>query len=265
LNAVPSRSAHFRRQVTSRRLPHLFSDLNQCMLKILLAQRIPADLLSAPRGRFRNASELARAANVSIMSAFRLVRQLTNEGFLEHREGYFEAVRISELLSRWAAARQPGREFPVRWIIKKDGDDLHAALKSYAADLIPIGASASVNRGGRRIKRPPRICLGLFAAADALGLGFVRGVPPYIYLEREDLELVQRFGLSAEGAEHTPDAYIRIPANVETIFRAAVVRDGVPVSDVLQVWLDVSSHPSRGQAQAEEIRTRVLGSLVGKR
>jgi hypothetical protein len=29
----------------------------------------------------------------------------------------------------------------------------------------------------------------------------------------------------------------------------------------LQVWLDVSSHPARGEAQAEEIRHRVLAPI----
>ena len=31
-------------------------------------------------------------------------------------------------------------------------------------------------------------------------------------------------------------------AKGEAVFRAAVMRQGVPVSDVLQVWLDVSTH-----------------------
>lgn len=262
LNSMPAQSPHLRRQVAYQRLPHLFSDLNQWMLKVLLAQWIPADLLSAPRARFRNASELAKAAGLSIMSAFRLVRQLANEGFLQEREGHLELVRIPELLSRWAAARQSAREFPVRWIIRKDRDELHAALKSYAAK---IAGAASDRRSGQKLKRAPRVCLALFAAADALGFGFVHGVPPYIYLEREDFDLLRRFGLSAEGAEHSPDAYIRIPANAESVFRAAVVRKGVPVSDILQIWLDVSAHPSRGQAQADQIRRRALAALFGKK
>src|SRR6266542_4079636 len=53
---------------------HLFSDLNQWMLKVLLAPRIPSDLLCAPRDDYRNPSQLAAASNVSVMSAFRFVR-----------------------------------------------------------------------------------------------------------------------------------------------------------------------------------------------
>jgi hypothetical protein len=40
----------------------LFSDLNQWMLKVLLAPGLPAEMLAAPRGEYRNASLLAEAA-----------------------------------------------------------------------------------------------------------------------------------------------------------------------------------------------------------
>jgi hypothetical protein len=261
LNASGLRSSRAGGQIAARRVPQLFSDLNQWMLKILLAQLIPVDLLSAPRQHFRNASELAKAANVSVMSAFRFVRQLTNEGFLDRHEGHLEVVRIPELLSRWAATPQPHQEFAVRWIIKKDPGALRVALKAYAVDSSPTAK----HRGSRQAYQPPRVCLGLFAAADALGCGFVHGVPPYIYMEREDLDLLRRLGLSAEGAGHNPDAYIRIPTNAESVFRPAVFRDGVPIADVLQVWLDVSAHPSRGRAQANEIAHRVLGPLFRRK
>jgi hypothetical protein len=45
------------------------------------------------------------------------------------------------------------------------------------------------------------------------------------------------------------------------VFRATVVRNALPVCDVLQVWLDVADHPSRGASQAKEIWRRVLVPL----
>jgi hypothetical protein len=57
---------------------------------------------------------------------------------------------------------------------------------------------------------------------------------------------------------------VRIPENPESVFCGAVQRDGVPVSDIFQVWLDVSSHPARGKAQAAEIRKKVLFMLFKK-
>ena len=52
------------------------------------------------------------------------------------------------------------------------------------------------------------------------------------------------------------ESVVRVPAFREPVFRAAVLQKGVPVADVLQVWLDVASHPARGAVQAEEIRRR---------
>src|SRR5262249_29378510 len=117
----------------------------------------------------------------------------------------------------------------------------------------------------RVVRASPRCCIGLFAAADALGFGFVRGVPPHLYLERLDVDLLPRLGLSVENAHRRADVYIRIPSNKEAIFRAAVVREGLPVSDALQVWLDASVHPARGREQADEVRRRFLKPLFGKR
>jgi hypothetical protein len=107
----------------------------------------------------------------------------------------------------------------------------------------------------------PRACLGLFAAAETLGLGFVHGVQPCLYLERMSQDIVESLGLSEKGADQQADIYVRIPGNRESVFRGAVVKEGVPSSDILQVWLDVSQHPSRGKEQADLIWRRVLAPV----
>ena len=71
--------------VRPRQPGNLFADLNQWMLKVLLAPELPEELLSAPRGQYRNASQLARAAQVSVMSAFRFVQQLQEAGTFTSR------------------------------------------------------------------------------------------------------------------------------------------------------------------------------------
>jgi hypothetical protein len=254
LNAAPPRRAH-RQKLPPPESAYLFSDLSQWMLKVLLAPLLPEDLLRAPRRQYRNASELAAAAEVSVMSAFRFVRQLRQEGFLDRNDEPLRLVRRKELLRLWQAANLRGApELPLRWILpRKSERPLQAAL--YAYNVQP-----DVKR-----EPAPRACLGLFAAAESLGFGFVHGVPPYFYLESLDREVLNRMGLSPEGAEQRPDVYVRIPAFRESVFRAAVVRNGVPVADILQVWLDVSSHPARGEAQAEEIRNRVLAPIFGEK
>ncbi|HTV81239.1 MAG TPA: restriction endonuclease [Acidobacteriaceae bacterium] len=254
LNAAPPRRAH-RQKLPPPESAYLFSDLSQWMLKVLLAPLVPEDLLRAPRREYRNASELAVAAEVSVMSAFRFVRQLRQEGFLDEHDQPLRLVRRKELLRRWQAAHLRGApELPLRWIIPVRSErQLPAALHAYSVQP--------------NIKResPLRACLGLFAAAESLGFGFVHGVPQYFYLEILDREVLRRMGLSPEGAEQRPNVYVRVPAFRESIFRAAVFRDGVPVADILQVWLDVGSHPARGEAQAEEIRRRVLAPIFDEK
>jgi len=59
-------------------------------------------------------------------------------------------------------------------------------------------------------KLAPRACLGLFAAAESFGLGFVHGVPPCFYIEKTGSGGSRTHGLSPEGAEHRPDVYVRV-------------------------------------------------------
>ena len=194
------------------------------------------------------------------MSAFRFVSQFAREGFLDDSGRVLRLVRLEELMKRWQAANQLRiSEFPMRFVIKGDKPyQLREALRSYQAK-----ANVVVRARRRAPHTPvPRGCLGLFAAADMLGIGFVHGAPLHVYLEKIDVAVLRELGLSAQRPnESGADVYIRIPAAHESVFRAAVEREGIPVSDVLQVWLDVSSHPARGNKQAEEIRRRFLASV----
>jgi hypothetical protein len=251
--------------VSPHRLPELFSDLNQWMLKILLGQCLPDALISVPREPIRNAFQLAAVARVSVMSASRFVNQLENEGFLDKDGDHLQIVRADELLERWISRdRQMVRDIPVRWIIKNSEKELFGSLAKYVAECKAEPALKAKARSVRVTKTPPRCCIGVFAAADALGVGFVQGVPPHLYLERLDLDVLGKLGLSVEDAARHTDVYVRVPSNKESVFRAAVIRAGLPVSDVLQVWLDASAHPSRGREQADEIWRRVLKPLFGR-
>jgi Restriction endonuclease len=242
---------------------NLFSDVNQWMMKILLGANIPESLLSVPRNDYRSGRQLAQAARVSVMSASRFRRQLSSQGFLDERKDSLRLVRIEELMRRWQAANlRSVREIPVRWIIPGGKDQLLSAVHSYSSRLDVKPSRSRRAQAGRLAQPSPRICIGLFAAADLLGFKFVHGVAPHIYLERLDVDAVKQLGLSVENAEGRPDAYIRIPENKEAVFRPVVRHEGVPVADIVQVWLDVSNHPARGKEQAEQIWKRVLAPSI---
>ncbi|MGB2629433.1 MAG: hypothetical protein WAK20_21810 [Candidatus Acidiferrum sp.] len=238
--------------------PQLFSDLNQWMLKVLLAPRIPKEYLSGPRGQYQGPSQLAQAAGVSAMSAFRFVEQFSKAGFIDSGPGPLRLVRVRELMSRWAAASQRRvLEIPMRWVLHRGKKAIANMLRSYESHRL-----AQPNLGEQKWMRRPRLCLGLFEAAEELSVGFVHGVKPSLYLERLNAEVLKDLGLSGNAEEPEADVHVRIPGNRECIFRGIVRREGVPVSDILQVWLDVGQHPSRGKEQAEVIWKRILSPAI---
>jgi len=94
-------------------------------------------------------------------------------------------------------------------------------------------------------------------------LGFVKGVPPHVYIERiQPAHLAMWQSLRRCEPGESPDFVMRQAPVPHSIFRGMVSVDGAAVSDVLQVWLDVASHPSRGAEQAEVIRQRVLAPII---
>jgi Holliday junction resolvase/DNA-binding MarR family transcriptional regulator len=260
LNSPPPEIDQRRRAVPESQSHSLFSDLGQWMLKVIVAQHIEPRFLNAPRRKIRNASELALAASVSQVSASRLVRALEAEGFLDRYADQLQLVRVDDLLEEWQAAeRRAFKEIPCRWVIPGRGrKQLESALHDYSARH---PRQQLVENYGERSS--PRVCLGLFAAAEALGVGFVQGVPPVLYIERMEADLIQQLGISQERAIQA-DVYLRIPSHKEAIFRAAIEHKGVLVSDALQVWLDVSNHPSRGKEQADIIRNQILRPLLSR-
>lgn len=226
----------------SRRVSgHLFSDLNQWMLKVLLAPELPEELLSAPREQYRNVSQLAEAAKVSMMSAFRLVQHLQDEGYLSESDSYLNLVRREDLFRRWqASAVRSIKEVPMRYLLKGDPD-------------VQL----------RKILSSGHACLAMFAAAAALKLGFVEGVPPYVYVERlRSSDLAAFKNLRQCEPDESPDVILRQAPAPQSVFRGLVHPQGMAACDVIQVWLDVSSHPSRGREQADLIRRKILGKII---
>jgi len=238
--------------------PDLFSDRSQWMLKVLLAPLLSPDLLRSPHALVRNPAELAKIAEVSAPSAYRLVSRLKIEGFLDASAPILKLVRLRELLEKWRAANlKPIKEIPARWLIPIK-DSQHQLVQALAKFVRERGSSERVN-DRRRIQRPHRVCFGLFSACEVLGFGFVRGAPQHLYADR--IDILRHLGLRPSKVGEVPNVFVRAPRFPESVFRAAVEREGVPVADVVQDWLDVADHPVRGAEQAQQLWDRVLYRL----
>lgn len=241
LNSEPPSNVRNEKSAKPRSASDLFSDLNQWMLKVLLAPELPENLLSAPRGEYRSGSELAEAAQVSAMSASRFVRRLQEEGLLEHSSRSLRLVRRGELFKRWQS-----------WAMRSS-PELRMVY------LIPGGGNRQLYKAASQLDA----CIGLFSAADLLRVGHVSGVPPYIYVRRLSHYSNESWhGLVPSGPAESPRAIVKQSSCPESLFRGAVRVDDVRVCDVLQLWLDVSAHPSRGSEQADHLRRKVLHGVL---
>lgn len=242
LNRLPEQPS---RSLASHRSPaiNLFSDLNQWMLKLLLASELPSGLLNAPKRQFKSGSDLAEAAQVSVMTASRFLQQLRREGFLSDTSHHLKLVRREELFRRWgAAAMRTCPEIPCRFLLRAPAaQQIRGLLGHHSKDA----------------------CLGLFAAADEFDIGHVSGVPPYVYVPKLPKVGASDWpGIMAETSDR-PDLILRQASFPQSTFRGAVNHDGILVTDILQVWLDVMNHPTRGSEQAGLIYKKYLLPLVG--
>ncbi len=239
----PSRGAPLR--AAQDRPRDVFSDLNQWLLKVLAGRKLPAEMISIPREPVLSAAELAARGRVSAPAAWRLYRALKDSGHLDDA-GNLSLVR--DLMARWrAAAERPQQRVGAKWILP--GRAPLDRLRSALADL-------------RKEAEQPSACLGLFAACDALGVGHVRGAPVHLYVRHVEPELLERLGVAIAPNGQRPDLLLRVARWPESLFRAAVDVDAVPVADVIQCWLDVSGEPVRGAEQAAFIWRRVLGPAI---
>lgn len=230
-----------RASVAQRRRGLAFSDMNQWMLKVLLAPRIPASMLAAPRGDYRGASDLANAAGVSVMSASRLIRDLQQDGYLDDQAPRLQLVRLRELFEGWNAAVNAAPVADEAW-----------------RALVPAQARAALDAWVAH----EDACWGLFEAAQQHGLGFVEGVPPYACVFGDvAVDRLHDAGFVAARDGEAVDVLLRRPRAVSAAFRGIVREHGAPRSDIIQVWLDVAAHPARGAEQAALIWRRVLGPL----
>ena len=244
LNAEPQSPAARRKGAQPKRRHDLFSDLNQWLLKVLLAPELPEHLLRAPRGNYRTAAELAEAAQVSAMSVSRFIKRLREEGFVDESGATLRLVRRTELFRRWqAAATRATPELPMRF-------------------LIPGAPREQI---GKVVARHPEACIGLFAAASLLDAGHVADGLPWVYVRKLPDMPSQTWQELVELSPGEPlQLILKQAATPESVFRGAVQVQGARVSDVLQVWLDVSSHPARGSEQADHLARTVLADVMGR-
>lgn len=237
--------------VTRKRPFNLFSDMNQWLLKVLLAPQVPERLLSAPRDEpVRTTTQLATFAGASLPAASRLLNALEEEGQLDRRSGDLRIAEPLELLQRWRDRMPP-----------PGSADVGARFVRGAPDAKGLRALLARHAGTGGGSDGERTILGLFSACEALGQGHVVGVPPLLYVPDLAPGRLAELGLVADPNATAFDVVLRVPRFPRSVDRGAVLASGAPVTDIIQCWLDVSHFRVRGAEQAEFLWRRVLAPL----
>jgi hypothetical protein len=228
---------------------NLFTDLSQWMLKVLLNPMLPPPFgLNDQNGRalaaVGSAVELAQSAKVSVAHAARFLTLLREDKFLE-RDYHLKLIRLETLLARWQAAYRVKRPLEVRarWLFpRKDSK---------------VQLQEMLSREWKH-KREQRVCLGLFAACEIWNFPHVQGVAPHVLVKRYSPELLRTLKLTVAEPGESVDVFLREPLFPETVFRGVQLREGLPVADILQCWLDVADHPARGEEMAQILYHKVI-------
>jgi hypothetical protein len=221
------------------------SDVNQWLLKVLMAKRIPGEWLTAPRDQapFESDVELAEVAGVSAASVSKLVRPARALGLLLNG---FELVLTRQWMTTWANANAAWTtEVPCRFLTPRRDplNTIRARFASLDDELGPVS-------------------VGGHAAADLLGFGHVKGLPPHLVCKEVSKNVFDHFQLRPVEPGEVAEVIVRKALFPRSTFEGRVQVDGVPVTDIIQTWLDVGHRSARGAEQAEHIWNRCLSAVL---
>lgn len=228
---------------------NLFAPRHQWMLKVLLLPGLDRKYWSGPDRQPASVSALAAGARVAKSHAWNLVALLEQRGYLRRDDRRFQFPGLRRLLEDWCAFV---RLKPDRVIGAVPVHPERSAEKSLAGVLARLRApSHAMAEPG-----PGAIVLGGHRACHVLGLGRSNLQSVRLYVEKAADALRPLALVPADGNA----ALLEIvePKARDSVFRAAIRRDGLGVADVLQLYVDLRSSPARGVEQSDFLFERVL-------
>jgi hypothetical protein len=213
-----------------------FSDLGQWLLKVAYASQVPDDLLAAPRGQIRNQAQFAQLAQVSPATVTRWLHGFEGLG----------------LLQADARSLQPG---PIRRVLR---DWARAAYTRSPRELAVVARLGSVHKSlAKLLHEYSDAALCRYSACEALGVSIVSGAIPSVYLADWDASTLDSAGLRPALAGEQPELVLVEPRFPESVRRGAVQTSQGRCTDIIQCYLDLVDHPTRGREQADAILAKL--------
>lgn len=227
---------------------HPFAPRHQWMLKILLLPGLDRRYWGGPEQPPGTVSALAAASGAAKSHAWNLVALLDQRGYLRHEGGRFHFPGLRRLLDDWSAhvRLRPDRSVGAALVYPERSAE--KAVSRILSDL---------SRPSRAVAEPQpgQVVVGGHRACELLGLGRSNIRALHLYADNLDAALKR---LDLVPAEAGAVLEVAQPKARESVFRACVRVKGLPVADVLQLYLDLRGSPARGVEQSEFLFERVL-------
>ena len=224
----------------------MFSPNNQWLLKVLLLSGIGPKQWGGPGQSVDgySLSDLAGIAGKPQSSVSIFIGLAERQGWLKRESGRLVMLQIPRLLDQWSyhLRNNPDPAVPVGSIYP--GEEREAVLA--------------------RLRGRADAVIGGHAGAHLMGLGAGNVDTPRIHV-RHLASGFRDLGL-AEVPHDRAIAILSQPKAVDAVFRGAVIDlHGLPLTDLLQIYLDVRLSMARGEEQADHIYERALAPFFRKR
>jgi len=226
---------------------NVFSQKNQLLFKILLLADIDKQYWGGPSRVPGSIGELAQISGVSQPSVSSFAMKAESAGFLKRSRSGFHIIRYRELLDEWFYSVKQRRRYEVgaRFLYGEEPADRFVVKMREYCHKVKLGADE------------PALIAGHHLACHLMKLGRSNVQFAKIYANRPVEEIMSALDLARDESSE-PQLVLAVPPVAQPILAGHVVCDGIPVSDVLQCYLDVRSSLARGNEQAEFILEKIL-------
>jgi hypothetical protein len=227
-----------------------FGDLDQWLLKVFLFARSQAVGWGGPRGSIRNLAQLAKLASVSPPLVYRWAAAMERSGYLSKpRRRVPVLVNSNALLAEWRGRYRLSHNKQIA-CSSVFGDH---SEESFREDFL--------NRLRQLPANAPPCALSGHQAGWLYRLKHSDARSIHLYVSGESVRLMKHLQL-VESQNAVAPVILLEPKHLRSVFGGVSRIDGVPVCDILQVYLDLYYLPDRGREQAEFIHERMLEPIM---
>jgi hypothetical protein len=232
-----------------------FSDLDQWLLKVFLLGHpgIVSDYWGGPQGIVQNAFQLSKLSGVSPPVANSWFNAMESSGYLK-RIGRRKAMLLkpNDLIEEWRGQYRFGdnRIMPYRSMYPVSEDDqyfhdLFGKIKSCNEDAVPLAISGH-------------------QACNLLGIKHSSAKSIHIYFWGNIGLVANSLDLVPAKAAHDSNVFLVEPKYPRSVFGGRVAKQGIPICDILQSYLDLFNLPDRGREQADFIYQNIVSKIFEK-